>query len=151
MRAAIKTGKERFDIVEVDRPSVGAKDVLVEVHYCLICAWCYEEWLKDSTENPLGLGVSGHEVSGVVREVGTEVTGYKVGDRVLVYDILHCGECQACRAGRETFCDQMRSLHQGYAEYLAVPQANLLPVPDSLELKSAAMVGDMVPVTGNGY
>ena len=144
MRAAIKTGKEKFDIVEVDRPSVGANDVLVEIHYCLICAWCYEEWLKDSTENPLGVGISGHEVSGIVRELGSEVTGYKVGDRVLVYDALHCGECEACRAGRETFCDQISSLHQGYAEYLAVPQGNLLPIPDSLDLRSAGMVGDMV-------
>ena len=144
MRAAIKSGKERFDIIEVDRPSAGANEVLVDIHYCLICAWCYEEWLKDSTENPLGPGVSGHEVSGVVQEVGNEVTNYQVGDRVLVYDLLHCGECEACLAGRETFCNQVGSLHQGYAEYLSVPKRNLLPVPDSLHLKSAGMVGDMV-------
>ena len=104
MKAALKVGREKFAVVDVDTPSIGKNDVLVEVHYCLICAWCYETWLKDDTQSPLGPGISGHEVSGVVKEIGSGVRNFKTGDNVLVYDLIHCGECEECNAGKETFC-----------------------------------------------
>jgi threonine dehydrogenase-like Zn-dependent dehydrogenase len=144
MKAAVKVGKERFDVVEVETPPVGDRDVLVKVHYCLICAWCFGEWLRDGTDNPLGPGTTGHEVSGVVQDVGPGVTAFRAGDRVLVYDTLSCGECEECRAGRETFCKGCSSLHQGFAEYVRVPERNLFPAPAGMDLKAAAMVTDMV-------
>ncbi len=144
MKAAVKVGKEKFDIVEVDKPSIGENDVLVEVHYCLICAWGYDEWLRDGTDNPLGPGISGHEVSGVIEEIGSGVTKFKKGDKVLVYDILSCGECEECKKGRDTFCKSCGSIHQGYKEYLKVPEQNLYLAPEGIDLKSAAMITDMV-------
>jgi threonine dehydrogenase-like Zn-dependent dehydrogenase len=144
MKAAVKVGKERFDVVEVDTPAVRDGEVLVRVHYCLICAWCFGEWLRDGTDNRLGPGTTGHEVSGVVEETGPGATAFRAGDRVLVYDTAHCGECEECRAGRETFCKSAASLHQGFAEYVKVPERNLFPAPAGMDLKSAAMVTDMV-------
>ena len=144
MKAAVKIGKERFDVVEVDTPSIGENDVLVRVHFCLICAWCYKEWLKDDSKNQFGPGITGHEVSGVVEAIGPGVAKYKVGDKVLVYDTQHCGECEECKAGRETFCNNAESLHQGYAEYLRAPERNLFHAPEGLDLKTAGMITDMV-------
>ena len=144
MKAALKVGREKFAVVDVDTPSIGKNDVLVEVHYCLICAWCYETWLKDDTQSPLGPGISGHEVSGVVKEIGSEVRNFKTGDKVLVYDLIHCGECEECNAGKETFCKSSGSIHKGYAEYVKVPERNLFHSSVGLDLRTAGMITDMV-------
>jgi len=147
MRAAIKGGRERFDVVEVDTPVPGPGECLVRTHYCAICVWCYQEWLRDGTDQLYPPGLTGHEMSGVVEAVGDGVTDWKPGDRVLNYAGPHCGECEECVAGHSSYCLQPekggKALH-GYAE-LFIAHANcLFAAPGDVDLKEASLITDMV-------
>ncbi|MBO0867351.1 MAG: zinc-binding dehydrogenase [Micromonosporaceae bacterium] len=88
--------------------------------------------------------VLGVDPTGVVVDVAADVTGTRVGDRVAVLPHLRCGRCEFCTSGREQQCPNSRHIgvHRwgGYAEYIAVPAANLLPLPEALSFVDAAVV-----------
>lgn len=93
--------------------------------------------------------ILGHEVAGVVEEVGTEVQNVRVGERVTCHFYLTCHNCAFCRSGRETLCPNFRGFvgmacDGGYAEYMAVPALNLCPIPEELSLLDACVVADAV-------
>lgn len=98
----------------------------------------------------LNLGISpltlGHEIAGEVAETGEDVTGIKVGDRVLVSYYATCGRCHWCRTDRANLCPQVVAEYGftadgGYAEYMVVPATNLVRLPDGLDLAEAATLG----------
>ena len=147
MNAAFKAGRERFEVRQVDLPKMGPHDCRVKVHYCAICVWCYREWQRDGTDDIYGPGVTGHEMSGVVEQVGPAVHAWKPGDRVLTYFSGHCTKCLACRAGKTTYCrdeGRPKNVAGGYAEYVVAPEQCLLAVPDGMDLKIAGLISDMV-------
>jgi len=86
----------------------------------------------------------GHEVAGVVSETGSEVTDLAPGDRVVLHYLVSCGQCGACRAGREQFCSEgaMIGLSRdgGYAEEIVVPARNAIPLPDSIPMEIGAVM-----------
>jgi propanol-preferring alcohol dehydrogenase len=90
---------------------------------------------------PLTLG---HEVAGMVEQVGPEVRAVQVGDRVCVHYLRSCGECAYCRTGHEQFCPQgaMIGHHTdgGYAEYIAVPEGNAVPLPAEIPFEQGAIL-----------
>jgi NADPH:quinone reductase-like Zn-dependent oxidoreductase len=81
--------------------------------------------------------VLGAEHSGVVAAIGQEVTSVQVGDRVAAFPVITCGTCRQCRVGRDELCQSLRiigtHLSGAYAEYIAIPAANLHRVPDGLD------------------
>ncbi len=88
--------------------------------------------------------VIGHEIVGVVAEVGTSATKVKVGDRVIVDQVVACGHCYTCKKSRPNVCAnlQVRGVHidGGYREYIAVPDVDCYLVPDSLTDAEAVMI-----------
>jgi propanol-preferring alcohol dehydrogenase len=93
--------------------------------------------------HPLTLG---HEVAGEVVEHSGTPSGLEAGDRVLVYYYATCGQCHWCRTDRANLCPQVVAEYGftadgGYAEYLVVPAANLVKIPDGLDLAEAATLG----------
>jgi NADPH:quinone reductase-like Zn-dependent oxidoreductase len=86
--------------------------------------------------------IPGCDGAGVIAAAGSDVLGFKPGDRVLISPGLSCGTCEACVRGEETFCRQYRVLgtqEDGtYAEYVKLPAGNVLPVPDGLSFEEAA-------------
>ncbi len=88
----------------------------------------------------------GHEPSGTIESLGAGVDGRHEGDRVLIPAVLSCGRCRYCRAGRENLCDNLRMLGNhldgAYAEFIAVPAAELVAVPDSVPLTEVSIVAD---------
>ena len=88
--------------------------------------------------------VIGHEIVGVVEEVGGNAKKIKVGDRVIVDQVTACGTCYACRKGRPNVCEhlQVRGVHidGGYREYMAVPESDVYVLPDSLSYQDAVMI-----------
>ncbi|MFQ5893763.1 MAG: zinc-binding dehydrogenase, partial [Nitrospinota bacterium] len=92
--------------------------------------------------------VLGHEVSGVVREVGPEARRWRHGDRVAVFPSIACGRCSPCRKGREALCVNARMLgiHEdgGMAEFLLVPESCLMPLPEGIPFEVGAIVSDAV-------
>ena len=88
--------------------------------------------------------IIGHEMVGVVAEVGPTARKVKVGDRVIIDQVVPCGHCYACRKGRPNVCGnlQVRGVHidGGYREYMAVPDTDCYLVPDSLTDAEAVMI-----------
>ncbi|MDB4225431.1 alcohol dehydrogenase catalytic domain-containing protein [Hyphomicrobiales bacterium] len=84
--------------------------------------------------------IIGHEITGIIEEVGSNVTNIKVGDAVTAYFYLTCGHCKWCRMNRETLCENFggyigRQIDGAYAEYMKLPAENCLKIPESLNWK----------------
>jgi alcohol dehydrogenase, propanol-preferring len=90
-----------------------------------------------------------HEFAGEVVGVGSEVRHRKVGDRGVVYFYIPCGQCEYCLSGRENLCAHRQGFFGfdrdgGFAEYVALPEVNLVPIPDSVPFEQAAILSDAV-------
>ena len=91
----------------------------------------------------------GHELAGVVEEVGSEVDGSRKGDRVTTHFYLTCRVCKWCRMGKETECRDFRGYvgmarDGAYAEYLTLPAANLARIPDNVSFVDACVAADAI-------
>lgn len=147
MKAAIlrEVGKP-LTIEDVPTPVPGPGDVLIRVEACGVCHSDVHladgDWdlLRPITKLPLILG---HEVAGIVEALGDGATGLKRGDRVGVLWIhWTCGECEFCRAGRETLCLKQTltgcTVDGGFAEFLTAPATHATPLPAVLSAAEAA-------------
>src|SRR6478735_3151358 len=136
--------------LEIQRRAVGPKDVRIDIKFCGICHsdihFARGEW----GEIPYP-AVPGHEIAGVVAEVGSDVTGFAPGDRVGVGCMVNsCRECENCQAGEEQYClpgntqtygsvDRDGTItYGGYSDHVVVDADFVLRIPDGLELDSAA-------------
>jgi D-arabinose 1-dehydrogenase-like Zn-dependent alcohol dehydrogenase len=131
-------GPEVVHVVEVDRPTPAPDEVLVEVAACGMCGHDQADRLGLITI-PLPV-VLGHEIAGAVVEVGARVRHLAVGDRVAGKQYSHCGHCRECFAGREMDCPERAFTYGGFAEYVALPESSLLPVPEGVDLAAASVV-----------
>lgn len=131
-----------FKIVEIDKPKPGKKQVLIKVEACGICH--SDAFVKDGTFPGLQFPrVPGHEVVGIIEEVGEEVEMWKKGQRVGVgWHGGHCFECDPCRRGDFINCVNAQvsgiSYDGGYAEYMVAPQEAVALVPEELSSAEAA-------------
>jgi threonine 3-dehydrogenase len=147
MRALVKAKAEPgLWMEEVPEPSIGPGDVLIRVQKTSICgtdvhihAW--DEWAQETIPVPM---VVGHEFMGVVAEVGADVEGLEVGDRVAGEGHITCGHCRNCRAGRREFCHHHKSVGVSrpgaFAACLALPASNAFVVPDHIPDDVAAVL-----------
>lgn len=134
----------------IDRRDVGPRDVMIDIRYCGVCHSDIHtvrgEW--GETHYPLA---PGHEIVGIVAEVGSEVTTFAVGDRVGVGCMVNsCGECANCRNGNEQYCQNGNTLtygsidadgritQGGYSTHIVVTEDFVLRIPDGLDLDVAA-------------
>jgi D-arabinose 1-dehydrogenase-like Zn-dependent alcohol dehydrogenase len=128
---------------EVDRPVVGDSDVLVRVRAAGIC---HSDAHYRAGTSPVGfLPITlGHEVAGIVQDVGADVTGIHVGDRIAIHYMVTCGECIYCSLGSEQFCLEGQMIgkhrHGGYAEYIVVPARSIVPLPDEISFDQGAIM-----------
>jgi 2-desacetyl-2-hydroxyethyl bacteriochlorophyllide A dehydrogenase len=123
-------------------PAVGPRDVLVRIKAAGICHSDVHYRAGVSPVNfPLTLG---HEVAGVVDQVGPQVSNVQVGDRVCLHYMVTCGDCVYCSMGSEQFCTsgQMLGYHRdgGYAEYIVLPARSAFPLPDEIPFEQGAIM-----------
>lgn len=127
-------------------PKPAPKDVVIKIDTCGVCMHDVATragTLKFGVQMPLILG---HEIAGVVADVGSSVKDFKSGDRVTVAQRYHiCGSCKYCRTGRETVCAERKftgdwGMVGGYAEYVAIEDDNVALVPEGVSLEEAAIV-----------
>lgn len=127
----------------IPMPVIGENDVLMCVKAAGICHTDVHYRAGKSPVHPLPRTL-GHEISGIVEQVGNQVTNAKVGDRVCVHYVLSCGSCYYCSTGNEQFCIQGsmigRYVDGGYAEYVSVPKANIVPLPDEIPFDQGAIL-----------
>lgn len=144
MNAVRKTapGPGQVEVCDVEEPACGSDQVIVEVAAAGICGT--DVHIVDdefATRPPVTLG---HELAGTVAEVGGDVHGWRVGDRVTSETYFFtCGQCIQCRRGRPNLCKERRSIGSkadgAFARFIALPARNLHRVPDDLTLEEAAL------------
>ncbi len=147
MRAVMVHELGRLPVVEtVPDPACPRDGVVVAVEATGLCRSDWHGWVGHEPDIVLP-HVPGHELAGTVVEVGPEVTGWAVGDRVTTPFVLACGRCRACARGDQQVCE--RQLQPGFtqwgsfAELVALPRAdvNLVRVPDDVPSEVAAGLG----------
>lgn len=146
MRAARYHGVGDVRTEDVPRPVVGPDDALVRVAYAGICGSDLHVYAKGmfGIVPPMTMG---HEFSGVVEEVGDSVRSLQVGDHVVGDPRLGCERCEWCERGEYHLCAELafvgEAMPGSYAEYVVLPERRLVPVPESLDLRLAALVEPM--------
>jgi threonine 3-dehydrogenase len=159
-------------MTEVDQPGPGHNDLLIRIHKTAICGtdmhiYHWDEWSQKTIPVPM---VVGHEYAGEVIEMGQEVRGFALGDRVSGEGHITCGHCRNCRAGRRHLCRNSVGVGVNrsgcFAEYLVIPAYNAFKLPDEISDDLAAvfdpfgnavhtalsfdLVGEDVLITGAG-
>ncbi|VFQ42621.1 L-threonine 3-dehydrogenase [Desulfoluna butyratoxydans] len=157
---------------EVEVPRPGHNDILIKVKKTAICGtdihiYNWDEWSQKTVPAPM---VIGHEFVGEIVEVGSEVEGYKVGDRVSAEGHITCGYCRNCKAGKRHLCRNTEGIGVNrtgcFAEYIAVPAVNAFRIPHGISDETASildplgnathtalsfdLVGEDVLITGAG-
>ena len=139
---------KEFHLREVPIPAPGAGEVLVRVRACAVCG-SDVHGIDGSTGRRQPPVIMGHEAAGEIASLGEGVAGWKAGDRVTFDSTVYCGKCDACRAGAVNLCANRRVLgvscgeykkDGAFAEYIAVPQRILYPLPERVSFEEAAMV-----------
>src|SRR5947207_1511873 len=155
MRANVFHGPNDIRVEEVPRPSADAGEAVIRITLTTICGTDLHI-LHGEYAVKAGL-VIGHEPVGVIEEVGEGVSGYAIGDRVLVGAITPCGQCRACLSGHSSQCGHGgdyealggwrfgNTINGSQAKYLLVPnaQANLAPIPDELSDEQVVLLADI--------
>ena len=125
-------------MTSADVPAVGPNDVLIKIKRSSICGtdihiYNWDAWAAATIPVPM---VVGHEYAGEIVEIGSEVQGFKVGDRVSGEGHITCGYCRNCRAGRRHLCRNTLGVGVNrpgsFAEYLSLPAFNLFKLPDDI-------------------
>ena len=142
MKAAVLKGVQDIGVEELPEPKVEKDGVIVKVHSCGICGSDLHIYKRGGREG----NTPGHEFGGEIVEVGSNITGVKVGDRVAVMSGRGCGECYWCKQGDWIKCSKMALLGIGFpgafAEYVSVPNFSLglyaAKLPESISYQQAA-------------
>jgi alcohol dehydrogenase len=161
MKANVFHGKNDIRVEEVERPRLDVGEAVIRITLTTICGTDLHILRGEYPVKP-GL-IIGHEPVGIIDELGASVTGYAVGDRVLVGAITPCGQCRACLSGQLSQCGHGggyeaiggwrfgNTINGAQAEYLLVPnaQANLAKIPDELSDEQVVLLADIAS-TGFG-
>jgi 6-hydroxycyclohex-1-ene-1-carbonyl-CoA dehydrogenase len=149
MKAAMFYGPSQpLKIEEVKKPKPGPKEIIVKVIACGVChtdLHYIDSGVPTFKPPPLILG---HEASGIVDEVGEDVTHFKGGEKVLLPAVLSCGECEFCRTGRENICEKMimfgNNIDGSYAEYVKAPAKDAILLPNEIPIEEGAIIADAI-------
>ena len=173
MKALAKTKSEvGIWMTQAEKPVMGHNDLLIKIRKTAICGtdmhiYNWDDWAKATIPVPM---VVGHEYVGEVVDMGQEVRGFTVGDRVSGEGHITCGHCRNCRAGRVHLCRNTVGVgvnrEGSFAEYLVIPAFNAFKIPDNISDELASifdpfgnavhtalsfdLVGEDVLITGAG-
>ena len=162
MRANVFRGINKFQIEEADKPRAGIGEAVIRVTLTTICG---TDLHIVRGEYPVVPGlIIGHEPVGVIAELGPGVTGYEIGDRVLVGAITPCGQCRGCLSGSLSQCGRDEgykaiggwrfgnTINGAQADYLLVPnaQANLAKIPNELKDEQVVLLADIASTGFSG-
>ncbi|SFU47995.1 zinc-dependent alcohol dehydrogenase family protein [Alicyclobacillus macrosporangiidus] len=145
MRAVVLVAKEQMEMRELPTPEPGPGEVRVQVRACGICGTDVHIYHgKPGSAEVRPPIVLGHEVAGVIDEVGPGVSDLRPGDRVTVDPNIYCHHCRYCRDGRQHLCEHLQAVgvtrDGGMAEFCTVPAANCYRLPDELSFIEGALM-----------
>ncbi|KZN48387.1 L-threonine 3-dehydrogenase [Pseudoalteromonas luteoviolacea] len=164
--------EEGIWMTDVPKPEMGHNDLLIKIRKTAICGtdvhiYKWDEWSQNTIPTPM---VVGHEYVGEIVDMGQEVRGFSIGDRVSGEGHITCGHCRNCRGGRVHLCRNTIGVgvnrEGSFAEYLVIPAYNAFKIPDNISDELASifdpfgnavhtalsfdLVGEDVLITGAG-
>jgi threonine 3-dehydrogenase len=147
MHALVKSrAAPGIELQEIARPSIGPNDLMIRIKRTAICGtdmhiYNWDAWAQKMIPVPMAVG---HEYCGEIVEIGSEVSGFKLGDRVSGEGHITCGHCRNCRAGRRHLCRNTVSVGVNrpgcFAELLVIPAFNAFKLPDVIDDEIAAIL-----------
>lgn len=146
MKALQLTSPSQFEVIEKEKPTPCAGEVLVKVAFCGICG-SDVHGMDNSSGRRIPPMIMGHEASGVIEDLGEGVSAWKVGERVSFDSMVFCGACDFCKRGKTNLCDSRQVMgvscdefkrDGAFAEWVIVPQRILERIPDGLSFEEAA-------------
>ena len=149
MKAARYWGKGDIRLEEIPCPEPGHEDLLVRVKACAVCGTDLRILKGEKTKGVRIPSVLGHELAGEVTAVGSGVLDFAAGDRVAVAPVIPCGQCDACRKGFASVCENRTALGYeydgGFQEYVRMPGAllaagNVFRLPDRVSFAEASLL-----------
>ena len=151
MRAAVAKGPGVIEVQDVPEPQAGPDQVKVKIAYCGICGSELHQFDPIYQNHPPqfkpgpgparpGPRIMGHEASGVISAVGSDIKKYKVGQRVAMNFRSYCGACYYCRNKLEHFCENVFPASGGYAEYAIYKESAIYALPDNISLEEGALL-----------
>jgi L-iditol 2-dehydrogenase len=140
MKAAVLHAPGKIVCEKVSIPKINDGEVLIKVRAAGVCGSDIRRVMVTGTYHfPT---IPGHEFSGEIVEVSKTVTKVKLGDRVTVFPLIPCRECEFCQVGNYNLCDHYNYLGSrtdgGFAEYVKAPEWNVLSIPDAVDFETAA-------------
>ena len=144
MKSAVFYGKHDLRVEESAKPAVGRRDVLINVKACGVCGTDVHIYEGDKgAADVTPPTILGHEFAGVVEAVGSDVAGFKPGDRVCIDPNHPCGCCEPCRDGINHYCEHMTgygtTVNGGFAEYCSVDMQQVYKLGDHTSFEQGAM------------
>lgn len=144
MKAAVLSKYKLVEWKEMDKPKCGSAEVLIQVSYGCICGsdqHIYKGEFHPRTHTPM---IMGHEFTGKIVEVGSEVSDFNIGDKVAPDPIIWCGKCPACLRGHYPACTSLKLIgvdsDGGFAQYIALPPSMLYRLPPEMPDEHAALI-----------
>ena len=141
MKALVYTGPEGLDYRDAADPTPAPGEVAIRIDSVGICGSDMHAYLGHDARRPAPL-ILGHEAAGVI------VGGARDGERVTINPLVSCGKCPACTTGRENLCPNRQIISMppregAFAEWVTMPETNLVTVPDHISLEAAALAEPM--------
>jgi L-iditol 2-dehydrogenase len=143
MQVAVYYNNHDVRIEEIPKPTITDEEVLLKVMASGICGSDVIEWYRA----PKAPRVLGHEATGVIEEVGANVKGVKMGDRVFVSHHVPCNSCRYCQRGHHTACQTLHTTNYypgGFSQYIKVPKINvdfgIYKLPDQMSFEEGTFV-----------
>ena len=145
MMAAVLYGKEHLEVEPVSVPAIGKGDVLVRVRAALTCGTDVKVFRRGYHARMIvPPALFGHELAGDIVAVGSDVKGFRVGQRVVAANSAPCLECYYCKRGLENLCEDLLFNNGAYAEYIRIParivKRNMYEIPAHISYQDAALI-----------
>lgn len=176
MLSCIYSKEGKIELKDNPKPTAKKDTFIMKVSACSICGTDLRTYINGSKKILPNL-IMGHEASGVISEIGEDVKGFKVGDRVAIAPAIGCGECVPCKKGHTNMCNNLKTLGYQYegifSEYVEVPyqaikMGNVNKIPDNVSDEAACLAepiacalnaqeflniknGDIVVIYGSGF
>ncbi len=153
MKAVVLHGPENYpnnyEVMDIEKPKCGDEEILLKMKAAALCGTDKRIFTGAKTKGVRKDSVIGHEICGVIEEVGSKVANYKKGDRVAIANVIPCGHCSACLSGRENACLHRQAIgyefNGGFEEYVLIPEVcirsgNVVKLPDSVSYAAGALI-----------
>lgn len=149
MKAVVLEGPNKFGPQMIDRPQIGRDEILLKMEKAAICGTDIRILEGKKTKDVRYPSVIGHEMCGTIAEIGADVQGYEIGEKISIANVIPCGSCSSCLNGRENACMHRTAVGYqydgGFEEYVRIPGSciaagNVVKLPEHVSFTAGALI-----------